>query len=363
MYYHIKEYFRMIPNGKLYVGIYAQGTYDGAEIQTVQNFAEGTIRQMGVYITHESFTSTHITASQTYATALRTDKKPLQVLLHSDMSSATLSSMTDLTTLTAADVAVILGEDGSYHQNAYSNTLTYLRGDKVTWTSGVYIAKKSTTGNAPFDTDYWSKTQEDLPNILGFSVSTLGNSLGCVSSAKVNESISWPEKFILNSGDTLALAGFSTGNTYISQTTSLLNTLNSQHYIFLRKFIGDSNTYNSDSWTAITETSDYATIENNRTLDKLERNVYAAMVSKISSPIYLNADGTLTEDSIAVFKNIVDAQASQMKTDLELSDYEVTIDPDQDVLTTSTIAVTVQIIPVGIARTIEINDGFTTKIK
>jgi hypothetical protein len=49
-YYHISEFFRMNPKGVLYVGFYAiPGTYTFAEITLMQNFAQGVIRQIGIY--------------------------------------------------------------------------------------------------------------------------------------------------------------------------------------------------------------------------------------------------------------------------------------------------------------------------
>jgi hypothetical protein len=46
----------------------------------------------------------------------------------------------------------------------------------------------------------------------------------------------------------------------------------------------------------------------------------------------------------------------------ELSGYKVTIDPDQNVLSTSAISVTVQLVPVGVARVITVTVGFVTKL-
>jgi hypothetical protein len=51
-YYHISEFFRVQPKGVLYVGFFAvPGTYDFTEISQVQNFANGTIRQIPRSIT------------------------------------------------------------------------------------------------------------------------------------------------------------------------------------------------------------------------------------------------------------------------------------------------------------------------
>ena len=46
----------------------------------------------------------------------------------------------------------------------------------------------------------------------------------------------------------------------------------------------------------------------------------------------------------------------------ELSAAKATVDPTQDVLSTSELVISVQLIPVGVAHTIIINVGFTTQI-
>ena len=48
--YHINEYFRIQPKGELYVGMYEQeSSYVFADITTMQNFAVGAIKQIGIY--------------------------------------------------------------------------------------------------------------------------------------------------------------------------------------------------------------------------------------------------------------------------------------------------------------------------
>jgi len=51
-----------------------------------------------------------------------------------------------------------------------------------------------------------------------------------------------------------------------------------------------------------------------------------------------------------------------MKVAGEVSDYTVLIDPAQNVLSTSQLVISFQLLPVGVARNIVINDGFTTQI-
>ncbi len=293
---------------------------------------------------------------------MRADFKPLLVVLHADTSSATLANLSNLSSLTGSDVCVNIAEDGNFLQSDYANTTAYVKGDKVNWAGKIYLATAATTGNPPYDTIYWSELVDNLVDISGFSVSTLGNQLGTIALAKVNESIAWVEKFLINSGNILDVAGFATGVLYKDQATSLLDTLTDYHYIFNRKIIGKTGTWYNDSWTAITASNDFATIENNRTLDKAERGVRTTSIDKLNSPLFVNDDGTLTDDTIETFKTVVEQTLIQMERDEEISGYSVEIDPDQDVLTTSTIIITLRLLPTGVARQIQINSGFTTQI-
>jgi len=357
--YHIKEFFRQKTDGVLYVGIFAEGTFDATELIDMQNYANGEIRQFGIFIDDATFASSQCSAIQDQLEILRTDKKPCIALLHADMDSLTLSTLPDLGTLTASKVGVCLGEDGNFHQLAYSATKAYVNGDKAKWLNKTYICTLDSTGEAPYDTSYWTEVSVNIPDITGYSVSTLGNLLGTIAGAPVNDSIANVELYPVNSGNTLDVAGFATGVLYNVQATSLLNTLNDYHYIFLRKFQGNGNTYYNDSWTCISESNDYATIENNRTMDKVERVQYVALLPKLNSKLFLNADGTLRSDIVDLFENTADAPIEAMEIAQEISGRSVTVDPNQNVLTTSKIVITSRVQPTGIAREIEVNNSYT----
>lgn len=360
--YHISEFFRQKPDGTLYVGIFAEGTFDATELDDMQNAANGEIRQFGIFVDDTAFASSQLSAIQSQLELLRDDKKPCIALFHADMDSLTLATLPDLSSLTASKVAVCLGEDGNYHQTAYSATKAYVQGDKVKWLNKSYICTLDSTGEAPYNTDYWTEVSLNLPDITGYSVSTLGNLLGTVASAPVNESIAYVEAYQLNSGNLLDVSGFATGDLYATLPTSQLNQLTDYHYIFLRKFQGLGGTYYNDSWTAISRSNDYATIENNRVIDKIERVQYTALAPKLNSPLFLNSDGTLRLDTVDLFENTADIPVEAMEIANEISARSTVVDPDQDVLTTSKIVITTKVVPVGVAREIEVNNSFTVSI-
>jgi hypothetical protein len=55
----------------------------------------------------------------------------------------------------------------------------------------------------------------------------------------------------------------------------------------------------------------------------------------LQKDILLNSDGTLTDDVIGYFSDLVSTQMEGMSANSEISAFSVAIDPTQDILTTS----------------------------
>lgn len=322
LYYHISEYFRIQPKGQLYVGLYEEEstTYTFSDITTMQNFAQGDIRQLSVFEKNVAFSAAQCAALQAIATANEAVYKPIQLILNAEISAtASVASLATLATQTAPNVSVCIAQDGA--------------------NDGYHIYKAT-----------------------GKSVGAIGAMLGAISLAKVNESIGWVAKFNMALGSELDTIAFSNGQLYTALAESQFDSLNDYAYIFLRKFVGISGSYWSDSKTTVTSTSDYATIENNRVYQKISRNVRANMLPAVSGPIYVQADGTLTPGTIKYFETLANNPIVQMEADGEISAHKVIINPSQDVLATSTIELTLQNVPVGVARTIKINVGYVKSV-
>jgi hypothetical protein len=86
------------------------------------------------------------------------------------------------------------------------------------------------------------------------------------------------------------------------------------------------------------------------------------MLPNLNSPLVLNGDGTLTQNTIAVFENACQRALDGMVRDSEVSAYSVKIDPAQPVLSTSNLIIAVAIVPVGVAATITTNIGFAVAV-
>jgi hypothetical protein len=230
-----------------------------------------------------------------------------------------VATLVDLSTQTAPNVSVCIAQDGA--------------------NAGYYIYKAT-----------------------GKSVGSIGAMLGAVSFAVVSESIAWVGKFNMALGAELDTIAFSNGQFYTALADSQFESLNNYSYVFLRKIVNIAGSYWSDSKTTVTPTSDYATIENNRVYQKITRVVRANMLPALSSPLKVNADGTLTNATIGYFETLANNPLVQMEADNELSAHKIIINPAQDVLATSTLELTLQNVPLGVARIIKVNVGFVKSV-
>lgn len=311
--YHISEFFRLNPSGNMYLGMHAvPGTYDFAEVATVQAYANGKIRQFAVWADNTTYTSGKVQAAQAIATSLEAAHMPCSILLTFNYAAATLSSMADLATLNSKNVSIVLSQDGA--------ALGYR-----------------------------------LYKALGRSITNIGAVLGLVSASKVSECIAWIGKFNISDGNENDVAAFANGALVSAQAKSLLDTLNTQRYLFNIKKVGYAGTFMNDSHCCVTFASDYAYIENNRTIDKAGRNLYAGYLPLLNSPGDLSSNGELTDTAVAVLEGVGETALDQMVRDAELSDKAVIVDPAQDVLQTSKLVVAASLLAKGVFRNIEVN--------
>lgn len=324
-YYQISEFFRLQPKGKLWVGFFAvPGTYTFTEITTMQNTTSGEIRQVGILKDSASaWASGDLTTINTICETNKSNFQPLQALYAANLQATTdITTIGDLTGLTAKNVQTVIGQDGGGLGN--------------------FIYQSLGSGKK--------------------SITCLGAQLGAVALRKVSESIAWVEKTNLSNGSELETPAFCNGQLVTALSNNALEAINTKRHIFLKKFRGYAGTFFNDSHMAIIQTSDYAYMENNRTICKAERLLYASYVPVLNSPIQFKSDGTLTDTTVAYFENIGSAALDQMVRDSELSAKSVTVNPVQNVLATSTLIITVVLVINGVARQIQIPIGFKPSI-
>lgn len=321
MHYHISEYFRMQPKGKLNVGIYATadvGTF--ASITLMQNSALGEMRQIGVYYKSTAFSTAHLTTIQAIVTALNAVYRPLEVIVGGEISATSdLTLLSNVRLLAAPNVSICIGQDGA------------AQGFKL-----------------------WKATAKSINNV--------GSTLGAVSLAAVNEYINWYGKFNASNGVEMEYAAFANGTLANSLSTGTITNLDTYGYIFAQKVIDQTGTYWNSSATATPISGDYNVIPRNRSINKAIRGMRAYLTPLLASPVKVNTDGTLQLGVIKYFESEAQKALDQMVRDGELSAGKASVNANQDVISTSTLTIVVQLIPVGAAENIVVNVGFTTSI-
>lgn len=189
-----------------------------------------------------------------------------------------------------------------------------------------------------------------------------GLALGVLSVSRVHECIGWVEQFNVLDIATAAYSTVSLADGNLSTPEGLLD-LADKHYNAITHYVGDSGAYFTDSLTAVASTSDYSTLENNRTIQKAVRGVYLALLPKINSPLYVDAtSGKLDAVTIGDFQSSGQRPLAAMAADGEVSGYSVYVNPEQNVLATSKVEVVIKIVPVGVAREIAVTIGLTAKL-
>lgn len=322
LHYHLSELYRINPAVSLYVGIFEKPQGDNmtfAEIKTVQNFADGRIRQIGVWCGDRVPSGDDLTAIQGQAATLEAQGAELSVVYAPKVANVKQIS-TSLAGGGKCRVSVVIGQAGSG------------------------------TG---------AELYKDKANAAKASVSGLGVVLGLISKAKVHQCIAWVKEFPTG----ISLPAFGDGTLLRDMDKALVEQLDTARYLFFVTQQGHSGSYMNDSHTMDSAISDYASIESVRTMDKGARGVRAYLIPELGGNVYVDADtGKLASYTVAHLETVAGHALEDMEKAGELSGYKAEIDPDQDVAASSTVDIVLKKVAVPVMRHVRIKIGFAKTV-
>lgn len=322
LHYHLSEIYRINPAVSLYVGIFEKPQGDNmtfAEIKTVQNFADGRIRQIGVWCGDRVPSGDDLTAIQGQAATLEAQGAELWVVYAPKVANVKQIS-TSLAGGGKCRVSVVIGQAGSG------------------------------TG---------AELYKDKANAAKASVSGLGVVLGLISKAKVHQCIAWVKEFPTG----ISLPAFGDGTLLRDMDKALVEQLDTARYLFFVTQQGQSGSYMNDSHTMDSAISDYAGIESVRTMDKGARGVRAYLIPELGGNVYVDADtGKLASYTVAHLETVAGHALEDMEKAGELSGYKAEIDPDQDVAASSTVDIVLKKVAVPVMRHVRIKIGFAKTV-
>ncbi|WP_343697112.1 DUF2586 domain-containing protein [Flavobacterium sp.] len=309
VYYQVQQFFRLNPSGDLYIMKTAATSYENIveQAMTMQEKTNGNIRQMAIiYSGATTFTQTlsAVAKAQNQAAMAYKDYMPFEIIMEGKGFDP--QDAASLAGLNAENVSVVVAMD-------------FEKAAKYTNSAAVGLV------------------------------------LGAISKAKVSENIAWIEKFNLT-GEGFSKPCFVGGKEI--KTLGKLTDLNEKRYIFTQTHTGLAGVYFNDSHTCTTGTSDYAYIENNRTINKATRLLRTALLPKLASPVLVDIDGKLPQSVSKNFEGLCRSALETMVANQEVSAFDVYVDPKQNILATSELKVKAEITPIGTARKIMVDLGF-----
>lgn len=326
---HLSEYFRLSPGAVLILRVVAQSVPLASILDKAQAHAKslllaanGRVKQLAVVLNPaagylpdttagiDADVLAAVAAGQALAKEEFAEHRPVLVLVAGHSLTTDPAAAPDLTALNAEFVAVLAGSDAA-----------------------------------------------------SVGEPAIGTLLGAVSAASVNESVAWVQKFNLTGNGAFLNAGLSSGATVAQLLPGDLGAFADKGFIVVRQHAGIDGFYFSDSPTCTVVSSDYATIENVRTSNKAARLVRTALLPSLNGPLPVNADGTLQAQVVGELQGKAVATLSAgLSQPGEVSALAVYIDPNQNVVSSSKLAVQVRLVPVGVARQIKVDLGLTTKL-
>ena len=322
LHYHLSEVYRLNPGISLYVGLFSKPTgsnYTFSEIKTMQNYAGGALRQVAVWCGHKELAAGDLTALQGIATYLQEYDRPLSIGYAPKVTAVT-SMTASLAGAGKCNVSVIIGQAGK----------------------GV-------------GADLYT----DAANTGKSSVSGVGVWLGITSKAAVHQSIASVENFPTG----VDLPAFGDGTLLRDLDTAIVESLDTSRFLFFVTYDGYADSYFNDSHTMDDATSDYAMIENVRTMDKAVRGIRKALLPKLGGTLYVDAEtGQLASYEVEYLTTIANKPLEDMQKAGELSGLKVEIDPNQDVLSTSELEFVITQVGVGVLRRIKCKIGFAKSL-
>lgn len=320
LHYQLEEVFRINPSITLYVGLFSKPeNMTFQELKTVQNYAEGAIRQMAIWNGDTAPTADNIVKLESVADSLDTENAPLSTLYAPLVSN---------------------------YKNLPSNLAT--NNPRVS----VVIAQAGSGTGAELYKSKDNKTKA--------TVSAIGVALGTLSKAAVHQCIAWVKNF--PSG--ISMPALGDGTLVRTIDKGELEKLDTNRYLFLNNVVGVAGSYWNDSHTMDSTTSDYAAIESVRTMDKAVRGIRTYLTPELGGNVYIDPDtGKLQSYTVSHLETTANIPLEEMEKAGELSGYKAEIDAEQDVLSTSTIEVTIKNVPVGVVRKFKVKIGFVKSLE
>lgn len=338
VFHHIDRFFKRNPTGKLYIYLVAQtvtytqmldkdfatpantvlplARYNNGEIRLIGAIRNPAVGYTGT-ITNgiDDDVTNGITKAQALIDDLAANGCYIDVALEARGLSGTIAALKDMRTMAAPGVSVVALQDGAVAaRHALQNTYGAI-GDYLGIVSSIPV----------------SANAGELIDENNLQVASTG-------------------LFLTATIKNVALASYS---------KTELDLLCDKGYVCADYTFGTAGYYINDTPTATVATSDYAYLENNRTINKMQRLARARLISLTKSRFLVDPQSgkVLPQKAKDVESNAVGA-LQVMVDDGDLSGVAAFFNPDQDIIGTGNVNIEISGVPTPIGRNITVSIGF-----
>ncbi|WP_199118710.1 DUF2586 family protein [Pedobacter sp. ASV28] len=196
-----------------------------------------------------------------------------------------------------------------------------------------------------------------LANTDGSKVAAVGLVLGRLAHTPVQRNIGR-----VADGAIEPTAAYFTNGSKVESQQDGWDTIYNKGYIFLRSFVNKSGYYFTDDQTLTAVTDDFNSLARGLVMDKAILLAYAVLIENLLDEVEMSADGTIHPVVIKSWQAQLDNALQTMIAAGNLSGASVTIDPNQNILSTGTLQVQISLLPVGYAKYVTVTIGFTTTL-
>lgn len=226
----------------------------------------------------------------------------------------------------------------------------------------VLVSGNSFSGTPSDLLDYnesdFNKVAMLIANVDGSQEACIGLALGRLAAIPSQRSIAR-----VKDGPVDDLSGFFTNGNPIESLSDAWVAIANKGYIFLRTFVGRSGYYFSDDSTLTNLSDDFSALGRGFVMDEAILIAYDQMVEELSDEVPLTEAGNIHPAIVKSWQNKVATQITGLMVDEgKLSGVEVFIDENQNIIQDDQLVMSIFLLPIGYAKKIEVNIGFTTQI-
>lgn len=154
--------------------------------------------------------------------------------------------------------------------------------------------------------------------------------------------------------------GLSTGQLFDNLSQAVRDDLTTKAYGYAGRFEGYQGVYLNGDATCTTVVDDFNTINKNRVWNECARRVRRALIPRINSRVRVDpTSGQIAAESIADWDAACKRELEGLLAESEISDFTFLLDPNQDVIATGKVSCRIRVVPQTIAKAIEAELGFT----